>query len=439
MPLTPSTCVLDDGELDEVRSVLQELGVEYAYMRGEAIPSNFEPPANGLLIATARRAMAVGKRAGADDKAQRLIRIVVVGDESESLRSMLRDVGFDFLVRQPVHREAVRLLILRALYHGPEHRRIARLPVSCEVGYRCGWRVRRGHLLDISGRGCRLLTSTEIEVGSRIQIQLPTAFAAGRGFGLPGRSVRCVPEDGAVAGAGFNVGVEFEILSEKQRVRLRNVLNACASGPLTLAARDSIKELSESGPASPPARTRERFAIGLDRLARRWAGTRFPRWLRGLRETWRTAAAISAARRERGHAGTHTPTRRTDVPGDRRGGSRHAFLEEVFALKEEADRVLMGRDISVGGMRVDPHIGIAVGDSFELALYGAASEKPLIVDAVVERDDGERGLALRFDKVDPATAARLERFVAALPPIEPLRAVESENLGAVVSEIRWRD
>jgi hypothetical protein len=403
MPLTPSTCVLDDGELDEVRSVLQELGVEYAYVRGEAIPSNFEPPANGLLIATARRAMTIGKHAGADGRAQRLIRIVVVGDESESLRARLRDVGFDFLVRQPVHREAVRLLILRALYHGPEHRRTARLPVSCEVAYRCGWRSRRGHLLDISGRGCRLLTSTELEAGRRIQIQLPTALAAGRASGLPGRTVRCVPEEGAVAGAGFNVGVEFETLPEKQRVRLREVLNAFASGPVTLAARDSIEELSESEPAS--TRMRELFGVGLEPLARRWAGTRFHRWLRGLRETWRTAAAISAARRERGRAGTHAPTRSVQDPRDRRGGSRHAFLEEVFALKEEADRVLMGRDISVGGMRVDPHTG----------------------------------LALRFDKVDPATAARLERFVGGLPPIEPLRAVESENLGAVVSEIRWRD
>jgi hypothetical protein len=338
-----------------------------------------------------------------------------------------------------VHREAVRLLILRALYHGPEHRRAARLPVSCEVAYRCGWRGRRGHLLDISGRGCRLLTSTELEAGRRIQVQLPTAIAGGRAFGLPGRTVRCVPEEGAVAGAGFNVGVEFETLPEKQRARLREVLNAFASGPVTLAARNSIEAVSESEAAAPPTRRSGFFGIGLEPLARRWARTRFQRWLRGLRETWRTAAAISAARRERGRAGAHAPTRSAQDPRDRRGGSRHAFLEEVFALKEEADRVLMGRDISVGGMRVDPHTGIAVGDSFELALYGAASEEPLIVEAVVERDDGDRGLALRFDKVDPATAARLERFVAGLPPIEPLRAVESENLGAVVSEIRWRD
>ncbi|UCE86068.1 MAG: PilZ domain-containing protein [Deltaproteobacteria bacterium] len=441
MPLTPSTCVLDDGELDEVRSVLQELGVEYAYVRGEAIPSDFAAPARGLLIATPRRAMGAGtgpEVPSADGSGARLIRIVVVGDESESLRARLREVGFDFLVRQPIHREAMRLLILRALYHGPEHRRIERLPVGCDVGYRSGWRSRRGHLLDLSGRGCRLLTPREVETGKRIQILLTGPIAAGRRLAFPGRAVRCLPEDGAVAGAGFNVGVEFEELSERQRGQLREVLNACACGPLTLAARDAHDAPSAFGAMPWPARLVEFFAIRLEALSDRWAGTRFQRWFRSFRQTWRMAAAISRARSERSRAEpAAAPPREGQEPGDRRGGSRHVFLDEVFALKEEADRVLMGRDISTGGMRVDPHSGIAVGDRFELALYGSASEEPLIVEAVVERDDGERGLALRFEKVGPATAARLERFVVGLPPIEPLRDRESDNLGAVVSEIRW--
>jgi hypothetical protein len=57
------------------------------------------------------------------------------------------------------------------------------------------------------------------------------------------------------------------------------------------------------------------------------------------------------------------------------------------------------------------------------------------VQACVVRDDGERGLALRFDAVEPEVAARLEALVTSLPPIEPLGDGEAAALGAVLSAI----
>jgi hypothetical protein len=121
---------------------------------------------------------------------------------------------------------------------------------------------------------------------------------------------------------------------------------------------------------------------------------------------------------------------------DRRQNSRRRFEREVVALSGEAPRVLLGRNLSVGGMLVEPHPELRLGARFKIAIYGSAREEPFLVDAEVVRDDGDRGFGLRFEKVDPALAARLERVVSSLPSVESLKEGESGGLGAVLSEIR---
>jgi hypothetical protein len=98
-------------------------------------------------------------------------------------------------------------------------------------------------------------------------------------------------------------------------------------------------------------------------------------------------------------------------------------------------RMLLGRDVSVGGMRVDSHPDLKVGARLRLALFDTAREAPLVVDAAVARDDGKGGTALHFLDVTPELAARLEALVAALPPVERLVEGEGAALGTVVGEI----
>jgi hypothetical protein len=122
---------------------------------------------------------------------------------------------------------------------------------------------------------------------------------------------------------------------------------------------------------------------------------------------------------------------------ERRGRARHAYDHRVVALGDEATRVLLGRDISTGGMRVDPHPGLSVGDRLELALHAGARSEPLVVEAVVQRDDGDRGLVLRFAGDDPPVASALERVIEHLPVIAGTGGEESGS-GLVVSEIIGR-
>jgi hypothetical protein len=173
MPESPSVLLLDDGELDDVQKMLDGLEISFGRVRGGAIARGTPPPKD-LLIATPRRINVVKSEfdAGAADPPQR---VVIVNEDSNTLRDHLRKVGFDFLVRRPVHPEALRLLILHCLYRGEEKRRDPRVAVGFEISFRAGLLNRKATLADLSVRGCRLLSHTRFEVGKRIKLQIRTS------------------------------------------------------------------------------------------------------------------------------------------------------------------------------------------------------------------------------------------------------------------------
>jgi PilZ domain len=120
---------------------------------------------------------------------------------------------------------------------------------------------------------------------------------------------------------------------------------------------------------------------------------------------------------------------------DRRRKPRAAYSQTIPAFGERALRVLVGRDLSVDGMRVEPQPEIWIGDRLQLAIYGEAGNEPMLIWGRVERSDGERGVLIRFEPLDPATQAHLERLVAILPAVESLHDAETEAMGTVLGEI----
>ena len=97
--------------------------------------------------------------------------------------------------------------------------------------------------------------------------------------------------------------------------------------------------------------------------------------------------------------------------------------------------VLMGRDLSEGGMRIRRTPGIELGQQFELAIYDPYRRDPLRIKASVVRDDKEGGFGLRFHELDVNTSTHLEKLVGSLPDVECLEEGEAANLGAVVAEV----
>jgi hypothetical protein len=98
-------------------------------------------------------------------------------------------------------------------------------------------------------------------------------------------------------------------------------------------------------------------------------------------------------------------------------------------------RVLVGRDLSVGGMRIESNPSLEVGDRLHLAIYANASEEPFLVWGTILRSDGRGGTAVVFDPVHPSIAKQLEALVASLPAVESLHDDEAAAMGTVLTEI----
>jgi c-di-GMP-binding flagellar brake protein YcgR len=284
----------------------------------------------------------------------------------------MQAAGFDFLIREPVHPAALRVLLLRALYRGAEARRAPRVACGHPVTFKTGFWRQKATLIDLSPRGCRLLVAKPVKEKSELTLQIPKDLAGGRPLELVGHAVRVVPAERECGRDGETiVGVRFAPVEGDTRTRLRALLSERVLGPAILSA-------SAAQPSPESARA-------------------------------------SASRR---------PTRvHKRAPYDRK----------VTAMDGNDGYMLMCRDISVGGMRIEPVEGLVVGSRLELAVQLSAREEPFLVDATVVRDDGELGLALQFAWIAPEAHERLHALLEKLPSIEGLQD-DSRSQGTFLAQ-----
>ena len=130
-----------------------------------------------------------------------------------------------------------------------------------------------------------------------------------------------------------------------------------------------------------------------------------------------------------------TPNDASGSGEERRTTARHPFGAKVPAFGNRALRVLVGRDLGMGGMRIEYHPDLEVGDRLNLAIYGAAGEEPFLVWGTISRSEGTDGIAVVFDPVHSVIAEKLEKLVATLPAVESLHDDETDAMGTVLTEI----
>lgn len=414
MTTEPEVLLVDDGELSDVADILEELEIPFQRLRGGEISEDIPPP-SGLLVATPRRANFVRRGSPPGARPGRPVRIIVVEEDSNAMRRMLRRMGFHLLVRRPTHPEVWRLLIRRAVYQGNERRLASRVTAGSSVTLTGSSIDCSALLVDISNRGCRLLVRDGVAINSRMHLEVPTDEATSDSISLTGRVhriERCETPDGR---PGYTTVVLFDGLATATQVQLARLLNHWSAGP------SSYSSGLETTPM--PARSGGPGGLTLDD------------------ETDPAIRAnVDVGVRVDGSDGTG------DLEGvqavERRHNRRAAFSDRIVAMSDENDadaeprrRVLLGRDLSRGGMRVERLEGLGLGDSFRLALYGPSNLDPFLLRAVVIRDDGVDGFALRFENVSDGIANELEKMVACLPDIESLEEGEAASLGSVISEI----
>jgi hypothetical protein len=121
---------------------------------------------------------------------------------------------------------------------------------------------------------------------------------------------------------------------------------------------------------------------------------------------------------------------------ERRGAPRKSFTRRVLAAGAGLSHMLIGCDLSAGGIRVRPEPDLELGDEIKLAVYGRPGQPAIMLKAVVARNEGEDGLVLHFRDVPTSIAARLEQIVAELPTLPAERSAGSPaRPGVVVTEI----
>jgi hypothetical protein len=420
MTRTPRILLIDDGELEPVAAMLDRLGVEHVRLRGGLVEAELAPPTD-LLIATPRRAGTVRRGSPAGASAGRPLRIIAVDEDSTAMRRMLRRMGFHLLVRRGAHPDVWRLLVERELFEGDERRVDARVPVGTAVSFTSDstsagateHSADRAVLIDISNRGCRIRTTGPLQRHAQIALEIPLSDPEAELLRLHGQVVRTGTDaanaDSPGAGSSHSAGMLFDAaLPAAERARLGQLLNDLSVGPGTIEPAATLPLPACESPVIPGLTLNDETDPALP------AGVEI-----GLQEEGARAAAAN-----------------------RRQTPRGVFAAKVVALADESHeqrrRVLIGRDLSAGGMRIEPATELQPDDRFQLAIYGPGQSQPFIVQAVVDRDDDDAGIALRFTDVAADVARGLEKLVACLPDIESLEDGESAGLGAVISEILSR-
>ncbi|NNL85778.1 MAG: hypothetical protein HKP27_09005 [Myxococcales bacterium] len=522
----PSVLLLDDGELDDVHEVLLTLTDDVVRMRGGSIPARVDPPRH-LFVASSRRAVVAGNWAVPADGP---VRVAVVTDDSNTLRSMLRRIGFDMLVRRPFHPYALRLLCLRALYSGDERRRESRAPIGAEVFFRQGLRRRSAILADLSLRGCRLLSKRSLPVGSRVTLQPGKALVGAKAVPIRAKVVRVTPVTRDDGSDQWSVGLLFEDMSLDAKRQVHRVLQG--SRDLAVLSREAAKahgaktkrDLRKKPSASPqpvqqptptpapeahePAEQvidydfhdedatddgnpfiHEPNLLYAEGFVDSAAETSAEGEAANLDDAPTPSAPLEDAADFADEGDTEPPDAGGEeveppvaaegaveppvaaegaveddddpptipdqldeddldsdvaqvlplagqgLPEDRRKEQRARYEAKITELGERADRVLVGRDISAGGMRVDPQPDLMPGMCLTIAVYGDAREEPYVLKAEVVRNDGPEGVALKFVDVPASVGQRLENLVLSLPGVESLQNGEADNIGTVISEI----
>lgn len=383
--------LLHDGELADVRAIAESAGATVIERRPpEALPAEWD-----VLVASGRYAKSEHLRGGRD----KAVRIAVLDRNMRSLRGLVRRAGADLVVRRPVHPTAFRLLLLHSLYRGPE-RRSRRVVVGTAIRFRTGLLKKEGMLTDLSLRGCQIVSRHALRPGQSMVVWIPETSAIGaKLFAVRGAVVRCFVGDGGERG----FGVDFGKVGKEAAAQLKAAIQTYAEGPAAVPGPDPNATQPQLD-SSPP-----RDSSAVDPNESTGSGYRAT----GRREVVRAHGDFAE-----GVGGA-----------ERRVASRHEYAgRRVVALDEEAARVLIGRDLSVGGMRIERAPNLVVGQRFRIAIHVASGQTPLVLHAEILRDDGERGFAVRFADVDEASERYLAKMVGSLP-------VLAGGEGVVVSEI----
>jgi len=373
----PRVLIRDDGELDDVRALLTQMGVDYAEAtrRGSA-----ELPVD-LLVSSTRSVASTLDEISDSRNHHDYLHIVVVDEASRTLHRMLRGRGCDLLLRRPVHPTALRLLVQRALYAGEERRQTKRVAIAAPVKIHKGLLWHGATLAELSIHGCGLVSSRALRVGDALKVELGRQLTGAQTLSLDARVVGVQRQLAGESGK-HSIATAFTRLDAPTQRLLRSIMTTHSMGSTF-----ETKPRKQQAPTPP-------------------------------------------------EPGPGTTTARDGA--ERRSSERRPYSRSVLAKADGQACAIIGRDLSAGGMRVEREPSLALGMELRLVLYGHANLPPLMVRAVVHRDAGEGGWALRFEDLLEPAREQIQKLVESLPAVDSDGDPTCSRPGQVVSEVLER-
>jgi hypothetical protein len=432
------------NELSEFAELLAELAMPIHECTG-ALPDPKELEGARLAVVSGRRLLEGRK----PNLARWPRTIAVIDDSSKTLVTHLGRIGVAMVIRRPIHPRALRLLLLHEIYRGPERRVRKRVLVGHRVRVAAGLFRPPALLLELSPTGARIELPNAPKVGSKIRILLGKDLTKSKPVKLNAKVVRCIRPSDKKNRMEAEIGV---VLLDAQRnsKTIKTILERFALGPAKWKAKSDgeprIREETRSMPVernlpptrpteAQPPRAIESHEISIDEAANRLE--RIPRAFEAEPDRHAALEEGGALELEEGGASeldeSAAPDQRTDEfalaatefetnrpdegNSDRRREERVAYSERVVALDEEAARVLVGRDLSPGGMRIAANESIRVGDTLRVALHSGTQSEPLVVIATAHRDDGDDGIVLTFDDLSESQCEQLSEIIRGGPAV----------------------
>ena len=222
--------LLDDGELDRVRVILEGLGSDFALCRRPADLAEV-PSARDLLITSGRRALELGARPKPADGAPEPLWLCVHGQDFGELRARLRDLGVHYLVHSAVDQETLRLLIAMLVHDRDERRTRARLPLGGEARVRVGQKTQTAKLLELSASAARFRVGSPLEPGDWISLELPAELRSEALDALSGHVSRAKREPGVRGETmAWSVAVDLDPLPPDANQELEAILGGSHPG-----------------------------------------------------------------------------------------------------------------------------------------------------------------------------------------------------------------
>lgn len=396
------------GELSEFVQVLETLAVPVEIHRGARMPTADQVAGASVVIVPGTRLLE-----GPTPNLSLWPNTLAIADHaSKTMLAQLSRVGASLVIRRPIHPRTLRLVLLHQIYRGPERRRRRRTLIGHPVRVGTGLFKQRATLLELSDTGARIELPKAPKVGSKLTIVIGKDLTLGKPLKLQANILRSIRASGENGRAESVVGVAL-LEPRKHRKAVVSILDRFASGPASWNGKvePTAVEATSAPNAVHAEPTPEVEEIDFEASARRLPPARTMR-PPPVAEVEAEPIVESEEAAEIGD----TATQEAD-PDERRSDPRIPYGRRVVALGEEAARILVGRDLSHGGMRIARTNALDVGDTLRVVLHCGTELEPLVVLAKALRDDGEAGVVLGFPALSDGQRDHLEKIIASSSPI----------------------